>query len=92
MTEWDERLVRMANDIARNFAALGQDNAVAATADHLASFWDRRMKEKVFEVAAGSGSGLSPLARAAVQMLMEHGKPPPQTQATGQIPGASDAG
>ena len=43
-----ERLVYMANQIARNFEAIGHDAAAAATADHIASFWDPRMKAQIF--------------------------------------------
>src|SRR5690606_30311668 len=35
-------LRRMANDIARNLAAMGHDKAVLATADHIDKFWDPR--------------------------------------------------
>src|SRR3546814_8807414 len=37
-----ERLIYMANQIARNLAAEGEAEAVAATAQHIASFWDPR--------------------------------------------------
>ena len=43
-----ERLVYMANQIARNFEAIGHDAAAKATADHVASFWDPRMKSQIF--------------------------------------------
>ena len=84
-----ERLVYMANQIARNFAALGHDNAIAATADHIASFWDPRMRETIF--GCGTADGLGDLAAAAVARLRAGAQPAPQTPVT-QISGTSDAG
>ena len=39
-----DHLVYMANQIARNFAVMGDVDAAKATADHIASFWEARMK------------------------------------------------
>jgi formate dehydrogenase subunit delta len=61
-----EKLVRMANQIALNFHAIGQDNAVAATAEHIGKFWDPRMKAAIF---ANDRSTLSPIAAAAIAKL-----------------------
>src|SRR3546814_11336345 len=52
-----ERLIYMANQIARNLAAEGEAEAVAATAQHIASFWDPRMRARsggLTEVGRGS--------------------------------------
>ena len=73
------RLHAMIDQIARNFAAIGQDNAVAATADHIVKFWDPRMKAALL---AGETGALSPIARGAVAMLGKGIEPPPQTRAT----------
>lgn len=72
-----EHLVDMANQIARNFATMGDVDAAAATADHIAMFWDPRMKASVLADA----TGLSPVAAAAIE-LMRRGKPSSQTPAT----------
>lgn len=82
----DERLVYMANQIARNFAAQGETVAVKATADHLAAFWEARMLERVAELR----DGLEPIAAAALRMLETKSAPEPQTAAT--VSGGSDAG
>lgn len=81
-----ERLVYMANQIARNFEAIGHDAAAKATADHIASFWDPRMKAQIF----AHRDGLSPTAGRAIALLAEAGAPPPQTPATATS--GSDAG
>ena len=73
------RLHAMIDQIARNFAAIGQDNAVAATADHIVKFWDPRMKAALL---AGDPAALSPIARGAVALLARGVEPPPQTRAT----------
>ena len=74
-----ETLHRMANDIARNLAAMGHDKAVLATADHIDHFWDPRMKAQIF---AADYSGLSPIAREAIEHLAGGAHPAPQTRAT----------
>ena len=56
----------MANQIARNLAAGGEDAAIAATAQHLTDFWDPRMKAAIL---TSDQAALSPIARAAVERL-----------------------
>lgn len=73
------RLRYMADQIARNFAAIGHDDAVAATADHIVKFWDPRMKAAIL---ADDRHALSPIARDAVGLLARGIEPPPQTRAT----------
>jgi formate dehydrogenase subunit delta len=64
-----EKLVMMANDIARNLAVQGADKAVTGTADHIARFWDPRMRATIIAHMAAGGAGLSPAARDAVLLL-----------------------
>ena len=61
-------LTYMANQIARNFAAQGDEVAAAATAQHLKLFWDPRMKAAILD---GDRAGLEPIARAAVELLRD---------------------
>ena len=86
-------LRRMAGDIARNLAAMGHDQAVLATADHVDKFWDPRMKRAIF---ADGGTGLTPIAREAIEHLAGGAHPESQTRATefntGNEIGHSDAG
>lgn len=74
-----ETLIRFANQIARNFVAIGHDKAVLAVADHIESFWDPRMKAAIF---SGDRSGLDSIAAEAIAHLEENGHPGPQTRAT----------
>jgi formate dehydrogenase subunit delta len=63
-----ERLCYMANQIARNLAAQGEEAAIAATATQIRDFWDPRMKVAIFAVDRGA---LDPIARAAIMLLSE---------------------
>jgi formate dehydrogenase subunit delta len=62
----EDRLIYMANQIARNVAALGEEEAVATTADHIRSFWDPAMKKRIHVLAAARPEALSPIAAAAI--------------------------
>jgi formate dehydrogenase subunit delta len=90
-----DHLVRMANQIALNLAR--HPDPAAATADHIASFWDPRMKAQIFaHLAQAEGAGLYPIALAAIRRLAEAGAPAHQTRATTfnkvDEAGRSDAG
>jgi len=65
-----ERLTLMANQIASNLAARGDEAAIAETAQHIRDFWDPRMKAAIL---AGDRSALSPLAAAAIARLQPAG-------------------
>lgn len=60
-----QRLVLMANQIARNFATLDDAAAARATAEHMRSFWAPTMKTAIVD----DGAGLSPVAAQAVALL-----------------------
>ncbi len=59
-----ERLVHMANQIARNM--MRESDPAAATCEHIRLFWDPRMKEAMAAHIAAGGEGLDPVARAAL--------------------------
>ena len=62
-----DKLVRMANQIARNFEVKGVAEAIAATADHIRKFWDPRMRAAIDEhVRLTGGSDLTPIALQAL--------------------------
>lgn len=64
-----DTLVRMANQIADFFRLQPQEQAVAATADHIRRFWDPRMRAKMAEHLAHGGAGLNPIARSAADRV-----------------------
>jgi formate dehydrogenase subunit delta len=59
-----DRLVHMANQIAANLTH--DPDPVATMANHIALFWDPRMKAMI---TAHDGSGLTPAAAAAIAQL-----------------------
>lgn len=60
---------RMANQIAKAFAAYPEDEAVKETANHIKSYWDPRMRKQLAEVIAKEAGALSPVALAAGRKL-----------------------
>jgi formate dehydrogenase subunit delta len=64
-----EKLIRMANEIARNLRSQPGDQAVAATAEHLRSFWTPGMRASLSAHAATGGAGLDPVALEALRLL-----------------------
>jgi len=74
-----EKLRYMADQIAKNYAAIGHDDAVMATADHINKYWDPRMKATIF---ADDRSALSDIARGAIDRLAAGVTPAPQSSAT----------
>lgn len=91
-----ERLVYMANQIARNFEALGSDAAAAATGDHLLQFWDPHMKRQIIAQLDRPDSGLSETASEAVRIMKREWHAGemsvPGVEAASAPGGASDAG
>ena len=66
-----DKLVYMANQIAREFGFQQPDQAAEATADHLRRYWDPRMRGMISAHAETGGEGLSEIAQAAVARLGE---------------------
>ena len=68
-----DKLVYMANQIGKFFAAQDRHDGTAAVeqiATHLRKFWDPRMRrEIVAKLQAGEAAGLDPLPRRAVEKL-----------------------
>lgn len=59
----DDKLVRMANQIARNL------RDASATADHIRAFWAPAMRAALRRRLDSGGEGLSDIARDAAAML-----------------------
>jgi formate dehydrogenase subunit delta len=65
-----QHLVDMANDIGNFFRAQQKrEDAIAGIANHIKSYWTRRMREKLIEHGA---DGLDALPRDAMRYLSEH--------------------
>jgi formate dehydrogenase subunit delta len=77
-----DKLVYMANQIAREFSSQQPRAAVDATWDHLWHFWDPRMRKLIVAHWHAGGEGLSEVAKAAVAKFATASEPESQTQAT----------
>ena len=80
-------LVHMANDIGNFFCGQQQrEAAIAGIANHMKSFWTRRMREKLITQLEHGEEGLDELPREALRFLAEH----PAFKAN--LPAGGDAG
>ena len=82
MSQSLDRLVYMANQIAREFEHQRPREAVDATWDHLWHFWDPRTRDMIVAHLDAGGDGLRETAKAAVAKLASPAEPEPQTKAT----------
>ena len=64
-----DKLVYMANQIGKFFAHQNEEQAIAGIADHLAKFWDPRMRKAIIAHLESGGEGLEPLVLKAVASL-----------------------
>ena len=62
-------LVRMANQIARSFQAMGEERAVDSTANHIKLFWSPPMRQGLEALRTQAESPLSPIALKAAEKL-----------------------
>ncbi len=60
-----EKLVYMANQIAKFMESKPHDEGVASLAAHINDFWDPRMRRQFFALLDAGGAGLRPLVIAA---------------------------
>ena len=64
-----ERLIYMANQIAKNLVAQGADEAAAMVADHIRAYWDPHMRQRIAELAREQPDALSPIAAVAIAQI-----------------------
>jgi formate dehydrogenase subunit delta len=65
-------LIQMANDIGNFFRSQPQrEDAIAGIANHIASFWTKRMREKLMAHLQQGGRGLDELPLAAARRLSQ---------------------
>ena len=65
------KLVRMANQIADNFAYGDEAKAIDGVLDHLVRFWTPDMKHAIIEQHRSGKAALNEIAAAAVAALAE---------------------
>ena len=64
-----DKLVYMANQIAKFFAHEGEEKAVMSIADHLRKFWPPLMRQDALAHLDGGGDGFDPLVKSAMEKL-----------------------
>jgi len=64
-----DKLVYMANQIGKFFAAQGEAATIEGVATHIRKFWDPRMREKIVAHLDAGGTGLDANVREAVALL-----------------------
>jgi len=69
MAHHDRTEIRLINKIAVHFGYLPAEQAAEAVADHVAKFWNPRMKRRLFELVAADPQGVEPTAAAATTLL-----------------------
>lgn len=68
-----QHLVQMANDIGNFFRAQSRrEDAIAGIANHITSFWTRRMRDKLVGEMQHGDIGLDELPREALKRLADH--------------------
>jgi len=68
-----EQLVKMANQIALNFAAWGDEALVAQkTGEHLLKFWTPAMNRQLLEHWRAGGEDLSPAVSRVLAGIAQH--------------------
>lgn len=60
---------RLGNDIARQFASLPEDEAIARIVTHVTMFWTPAMRERLQKLAAAGSPDLDPLVAGAAAQL-----------------------
>jgi formate dehydrogenase subunit delta len=82
-----EHLIQMANDIGNFFRAEPRrEVAVAGIANHIKSYWTRRMRDKLLAQLEHGEAGLDDLPREALRSLVE------QPNAKPLMPHGGDSG
>ena len=69
-----DRIVRMANDIAKFMESKPHAEGVSMLASHINDFWEPRMRRQLFALLDAGGAGLRPLvieAAAAIRRPAE---------------------
>ena len=69
MSHTDDKLIRMANQIASFFKTQPGDKAIAKTANHLREFWDPSMLARMAVLLQNDVPGLDTIARSAAEQV-----------------------
>jgi len=65
----DEKLVRMANQIAAFFASQPESEQLAGVSAHINRFWERRMRERLLQLSKEQQHALHELVTRALPQI-----------------------
>ena len=71
----DEKLVRMANQIATFFHSQPREDGPLGVATHINKFWEPRMRRQFFEIVDAGGEGLLPIVMEATAKIRRPTEP-----------------
>ncbi len=71
MSNTEDRLVYMANQIGKAFARYPREQAVQEIGKHLTAFWEKRMLTQIFAHLDAGGAGLDEAPKQALLKLKE---------------------
>jgi formate dehydrogenase subunit delta len=69
-----EKLIYMANQIAKFMESKPSDEGIALFASHINDFWEPRMRNQFFAILDAGGAGLRPLVLAAAPKIKRPAK------------------
>jgi formate dehydrogenase subunit delta len=64
-----DKLVYMANQIAKFMESKPHDEGVSLLASHVNDFWEPRMRRQFFDIVDAGGTGLRPLVLEAAPLI-----------------------
>ncbi len=70
MSEGLPAVVRLGNDLVRNFEVLPEEEAASGIATHIRKFWDPRMSRELVALVRRGDPGLDPLLVDAARDLL----------------------
>ncbi|MCB1447900.1 MAG: formate dehydrogenase subunit delta [Rhizobiaceae bacterium] len=73
----DNKIVRMANQIATFFLSQPEEVRIAGVSNHINKFWEPRMRRQFFEIVDNGGGELLPLVVEAARQI---NRPEPAAQ------------
>ena len=68
-TQWQTKLITMANQIARFMESKPHAEGVEGLSSHINDFWEPRMRRQLFELLDQGGEGLRPLVLDAADKI-----------------------
>lgn len=69
LSHTDEKLIRMANQIATFFSSQPESEQLAGVTSHINRFWEKRMRERLLQLSAEQRGELHDLVARALPQI-----------------------